>query len=313
MSQVSEMRVRDIKRRLARTHGYGADELGRMLDKKELIHALAFEEHKIRQVETAEFQRQVIIQAIVVTVAAGALVVFWPLIKHVWEVAHVNFVVYTDRKKLEARRCWELQSFYGCLGVCCMFVVDFLQIWLTGSVILSWIMTSKWFFPVPSLPIRPAAMMGGQVSTGPLARYGINVGPMLITWVLRFLQGRLEIWTGRALSNSRKAQTKQTKKQRREHETPEEREARRAARRARRAAREEEQQRRKEQEESMQRQQTEGPDNVAENDDATFPAFNDLDTEPSIDEKRAAAAAAAEARSKQEAANDSYSAMDDLD
>lgn len=127
MNQVSEMRVRDIKRRLARTHGFGADEIGRMIDKKDLIHALAFEEHKVRQTENAEFQRQLFIQATIVTVVAGALVLVWPLLKHVYEVAHVNFVVYTDRKLLEARRCWELKSFYGSLGVGCMFIVDFLR------------------------------------------------------------------------------------------------------------------------------------------------------------------------------------------
>jgi len=314
MNQVSEMRVRDIKRRLARTHGFGADELGRMLDKKELIHALAFEEHKVRQVENAEFQRQLFIQAIIVTVLAGALVLFWPLLSHVWEVAHVNFVVYTDRKRLEARRCWELKSFYGALGVCCMFIVDFLQIWLTGSVILSWVMTSKYFFPVPSLPIRPAAMMSGPVSSGPLARYGVNVGPMVITWGLRFLQGRLETWTGRALSNAHRAQTQQHKKQRRDNETPEEKEARRAARRARRAAREEE--KRRQEEASRQQSQTQ-PVQQEDDIDGDFPEFHDLDStnnvEPSMDEKRAAAAAAAEARSKQEPIDDSYTALDELD
>ena len=300
MVQVSQMRVRDIKRRLARTHGFGADELGRMLDKKELIHALAYEEHKVRQLENADFQRKLFIQATIVTVAAGLLLLFWPLLRHVWEVAHVNFVVYADRKRLEARRCWELRSFYGSLGVCCMCIVDFLQIWLTGSVILSWVMSSKYFFPIPSLPIRPAAMMGGPVSSGPLARYGINVGPMLITWVLRFLQGRLETWTGRALSNAHRAQIK---KSRRENETPEEKEARRAARRARKAAREEEQKRGEEASQQQEAQST-------------------YDLEPTMDEKRSAAAAAAEARSKktatearatQEAAVDNYSALDELD
>jgi hypothetical protein len=312
MGQVSEMRVRDIKRRLARTHGYGADELGRMLDKKELIHALAFEEHKVRQVENAEFQRQLFIQATIATLAAGALLLFWPLLRHVWEVAHVNFVVYTDRKQLEARRCWELRSFYGSLGVCCMFILDFLQIWLTASVILSWVMTSnKYFFPIPSLPIRPAAMMGGPVSSGPLARYGVNVGPMLVTWVLRFLQGRLETWTGRALSKAHRAQTK---KSRRENETPEEKEARRAARRARRAAREEEQN----QKGAASRQQEAQPTPPAsQEEEKDFPAFHDLDStndvEPTLEQKRTAAATAAEARSKQEPMVDSYTALDELD
>ena len=49
LSEITELRVRDIKRRLSRTHGYGADELARMLDKKELINALAYEEHRQRQ------------------------------------------------------------------------------------------------------------------------------------------------------------------------------------------------------------------------------------------------------------------------
>jgi hypothetical protein len=309
MAQVSEMRVRDIKRRLARTHGFDASELGRMLDKKELIHALAFEEHKVRQAENAEFQRQLFIQATIATVLAGALVLFWPLLKHLYEVAHVNFVVYTDRKLLEARRCWELKSFYGSVGVCFMFIVDFLQIWLTVSVILSWVMTSKYFFPVPSLPIRPAAMMGGQVSNGPLARYGLNVGPMVITWGLRFLQGRLETWTGRALSDARRAQTEQSKKQRRENETPEEKEVRRAARRARRDAREEEKRKAAAIRQTQSRRE--------EMDDSAFPEFDDFNqtdkTEPSIDEKRISAATAAESRSKQETIDDSYTAMDELD
>ena len=43
MSDVRDMRVRDIKRRLSLSHGYSADELGRILDKAELIQALSFE------------------------------------------------------------------------------------------------------------------------------------------------------------------------------------------------------------------------------------------------------------------------------
>lgn len=146
------------------------------------------------------------------------------------------------------------------------------------------------------------------MSSGPLARYGVNVGPMVITWALRFLQGRLETWTGRALSKAHREQTKQAKKQRREHETPEEREARRAARRARKAAREEQ----KQQQEAAPQPSTQ-QDQV--DDDNGFPALDEhLDhREPSVDEKRSAAASAAEARSRQELHNDSYTALDELD
>ena len=44
--EISDMRARDIKRRLARKHGYDPDELSRMIDKKDLINTLSFEEHK---------------------------------------------------------------------------------------------------------------------------------------------------------------------------------------------------------------------------------------------------------------------------
>ena len=84
------------------THGYGASKLGRILDKKELIEALAIEEHKIRQVRREEFQCQFFVQALIVTLLAGAVILFWPLIQHGWDVAHVNFVIDSDRKRLEA-------------------------------------------------------------------------------------------------------------------------------------------------------------------------------------------------------------------
>ena len=93
--EISEMRARDIKRRLARTHGYGADELARMIDKKDLINTLSFEEHKVYQQE-AERRKWIRFKSTVIYTCVAVLVVmFWPLLRHAWEVAHVNFVVYT--------------------------------------------------------------------------------------------------------------------------------------------------------------------------------------------------------------------------
>ena len=241
MQEVTVMRVRDIKRRLTRQHGYSADEVARMLDKKDLIQALAFEEHKDRQVELAEAHRDLRWKGIIVSTLIGALMLFWPLLKHLYEVASVNFVVYTDRKLHEASRCLELKSVLGCLGVLFMGILDLLQIWLTGSVLLGWVTESKYFFPIPNIPIRPATMMGGPVSQGPLAKYGFNVGPMVITWFFRFLNGLLEGWVGRAL----KASMKRQREQARADENPEEKAARKAVKKARK----EEEKRQREEEE----------------------------------------------------------------
>lgn len=234
MSDVSQMRARDIKRRLSRQHGYGADELSRILDKKELIRTLAFEEYKIQQAYERKLTASLRNRAIIVSLLAIVVIYCWPLLSHLWEVVWVNVVVYYDKKTYEAKRCRELSSALGLIGVMAMLVLDVMQIWLTASVVLSWVMTSKYFFPVPSLSIKPAQIMGGAVASGPLSGYGINVGPMVVTWALRFAQWKVEQWTGQALSSA----MQRKKQQARAQENLEEREIRKAERRARRAARE---------------------------------------------------------------------------
>lgn len=254
MQEVRQMRVRDIKRRLARTHGYAADELGRMLDKEELIQTLSFEEHKEREKETMELKRQLMTQGIVIALIAVLVVLGMPLWQQLYDVGSVNFVVYTDRKKYEAKRCIELRSGLGALGILLMAIVDGLQLWLSASVLLSWFTTSKYFFPIPSLPFRPAEFMGGQVAAGPLSKYGVNLGPMAISWAFRFVNGQLESLTGRALSRAYQKQ----KKESRNNETPEERAARKAARKAaKKAAREEAERKRQEDHEAEEKRRKE--------------------------------------------------------
>jgi hypothetical protein len=98
-------------------------------------------------------------------------------------------------------------------------------------------------FPIPSLPIRPGQFMGEKVANGPLGRYGMNIAPMAITWSVGFVRGKIEYWTGKALS----AAARLRRKEARSGETEEERKARKAAKKAsKRAARED--QERKQQE-----------------------------------------------------------------
>lgn len=228
IDQVMQLRVRDIKRRLVRQHGYGADEVARVLDKKELIETLAFEEHKIRQKELEQVKRNLVWKGIFTALVVGAITLFWPLLRHLWEVASINLVVYTDRKRFEAQRCWDFKSVLGCVIVLLMGLLDLSQLWMTVSILLSWFMTSKYFFPMPNLSIRPAALMGGPISQGSLAGYGINLAPMVLSWAFRFVHGRLERLVGLALKSAQQRQ----KKQQRAQETPEERTARKNAKRA---------------------------------------------------------------------------------
>ncbi|KAL7530013.1 hypothetical protein ACHAWF_003207 [Thalassiosira exigua] len=241
--EIAEMRARDIKRRLARAHGYEPDELAKMIDKKDLINTLSFEEHKAHQIEADRIKWIRFKTTVIYTCAAIAVVMFWPLLRHAVEVAHVNFVVYTDRRKYEIKRCRDFHSLKGYFGIFFLFIIDVLSFWLSASVLLSWVMRSKWFFPTPNIPIRPAQLLTPQGGdAGALGKYGINVGPMIITWCFRFLNGQVEAMIGRAMAEAldrEKRREKEERKRVRREERAMEKEARREARRQARKAKEE--------------------------------------------------------------------------
>merc|ERR1740124_1259174 len=123
-----------------------------------------------------------------------------------------------DKRTHEAGRCRELKSFKGFFGILLLSLVEGLHFWLTVSVILSWVMTSKYFFPIPSVAVRPAALLAGASGMGggnnPLAGYGINIGPMVVTFCLRFVKGRIEMWMGRVLDKANRQQKSDRKEAR---------------------------------------------------------------------------------------------------
>eukprot|EP00565_Helicotheca_tamesis_P003441 CAMPEP_0185732010 /NCGR_PEP_ID=MMETSP1171-20130828/14627_1 /TAXON_ID=374046 /ORGANISM="Helicotheca tamensis, Strain CCMP826" /LENGTH=379 /DNA_ID=CAMNT_0028401393 /DNA_START=403 /DNA_END=1542 /DNA_ORIENTATION=+ len=252
------MRARDIKRRLSRSHGYSNTELAKMIDKKELIHTLSYEEHKVYQKMEQKKKRAQMKQGIIVALICVCVVLFWPLIVQAWEVASVNFVVYTDKKKYELSRCHELSSNLGYIGILLLFFLDLLQLWLTASVLLSWFISSsntylyKYLFPIPRLSVRPAALLAGAMggNAGPLGQYGINIGSMLITWMLRYTKSKVETWIGTVFSRAMKKQRKEKKRQQKQQEEWESKEDREERRRLK-ALRKEERKKRREEEERM--------------------------------------------------------------
>lgn len=239
--EISEMRVRDIKRRLVRGHGYGSDEVAKMIDKKELINALSYEEHRTMQKDAERRKRIAFRRSIIVALVCIIFVMFRPLLVHAWEVLAVNFEVYTDKKRYEVKRIREFRSIKALFGLLLVVIVDCLQFWLSSSVLLSWVMKSKYFFPVPYIPVKPAALIatatGNTGGAGPLGSYGLNVGPMVISWLFRFLNGRVEQFMGKALVDAHKKQKKEAKAKRKLAEKLEAAAAKAAAKAERKAAR----------------------------------------------------------------------------
>lgn len=151
--------------------------------------------------------------------------------------------LFSDKRKHEMGRCRQFNTVKGYVGMFLLIVIDLLSFWLSTSVLLSWIMRSKWFFPVPFIPIRPAQLLtpkGGDAGT--LGNYGINVGPMVISFVFRFLGGRVETMVGNAMSEALKRQKRREKekiKQMRKQERAKEKMAKQEAKRQAAKAKEE--------------------------------------------------------------------------
>ena len=106
-----------------------------------------------------------------------------------------------------------------------MFIIDGLSTWLSVSVLLSWVMRSKYFFPVPHIPIKPAQLLAGGLGgdAGALGQYGINVGPMIISGLFRFLNNRVEGMIGNAMAKAFQMQRKNARKEERAREKEERR------------------------------------------------------------------------------------------
>jgi hypothetical protein len=227
-AEVSAMRVRDLKWHLARRHGFGADEIGRMIDKKDLIEALAIEEEKARIKAGRHRKRRRVQSSVLWSLAAVAAAICWPLIRQAIDIVHVNAVVYYDRKCYEVGVCREHRSLLAAAGFMCMFAIDALQLWLSISITLSWFVRRRWwFFPTPNLPVRPGQFMGEEVAKSQAGNYGINVGPMVLTWLMRYVHSKIESWTGRALVRAQR----EHRKRQRDAETSQERAARKEAKR----------------------------------------------------------------------------------
>jgi len=246
--EISSMRVRDLKRHLAHRHGYSHEELSKILDKKDLISNLLYEEDKLRSQQQSKQQRYHFWNLALTTVLAIVLVAGMPLWIQVMNVISVNFVVYTDRLTYGLSQCYQYRSSSAVIWFICLLLLDLCQLWLSLSIAASWILSkhyrakyAHWLFPTPSFAVHPAQFLGNpQISQGPLGSYGINIAPMVISWGLRYAHAYVERWTGLALAKAQRAQQKKE----REWETPDQRAARKAAKKeAKRQAKQQAQER----------------------------------------------------------------------
>lgn len=118
-------------------------------------------------------------------------------------------------------------------------------------------------FPVPNIPIRPAAILSSLSSADgsrsnssqtshPLGRYGINIGPMIISWLFRFGNGKVELLVGKAIARKLKKERKQQRKDEKRMQKEQE-EKERLQRKAERRRRREERKRMEEMQKFMQK------------------------------------------------------------
>jgi hypothetical protein len=78
-----------------------------------------------------------------------------------------------------------------------------------------------------------SSVLNGYISTYSPGKYGINVGPMVISWSFRFINGKVEAMIGRAMADAltrQKRREKEEMKRIKKEERAKEKEARRVAR-----------------------------------------------------------------------------------
>ena len=241
--EYTSLRTREIKRRLALDHGYEQKEIAMMIHKSELVHALCREAYKEQKRKQSDLNRKRFWHIGGTIIIASVIYFLSPVWMQGYDIVSVNFVVYTDRKRHEASRCLEIGSFLGFIGFIFLFILEMLSFWLSISVLLSWFITrNKYFFPVPSIPVRPGALLNSATGGNPsnrqgLAGYSVNCGPMAISWILGFLNRKVQEWMGRCLAKAQREQKKATKKAaKKSQRTPEERAARKLEKAAKKAA-----------------------------------------------------------------------------
>lgn len=230
-----ELRTREIRRRLSVNHGYDPKELAVMIHKPELVHALSREVYKEREKKKSDMNRKRLWHMGGTVVIASLIYFLSPVWMQAYDIISVNYVVYTDRKCHEASRCLEIGSFLGCIGFILLFILEMLSFWLSASVLLSWFVTrNKYFFPVPSIPLRPGALLNSAKGISPanrqgLSEYSFNCGPMAISWALGFLNRKVQAWMGRCLAKAQRRQQKTERKAERKAERKQAKKSQRSA------------------------------------------------------------------------------------
>lgn len=102
LSDISSLRVREIKYRLSHRYGYTPQKLSRILDKTELVHLLSYEEHMAYN-EQQEKQRTIDKNrrwriSIIIGIAGIGIKMLFPFIRHLYSIVAINFVVYAGKR-----------------------------------------------------------------------------------------------------------------------------------------------------------------------------------------------------------------------
>jgi hypothetical protein len=70
--------------------------------------------------------------------------------------------------------------------------------------------------------------MGKEIANSSIGSYGLNLGSMAVTWVMRFAHGNIERWTGKAMAAAHRQKASVDKASRKEAKRKAKEEAERA-------------------------------------------------------------------------------------
>ena len=187
------LRAKDL-RKILFDLGFSQNEVRRHIDKNELIGLILAAFQSRKDSRSAELNHLFLLRTSFIAFLVVLAVVFHKQLLHAL-VAAIRYIwgehwMFQEKFRL-IRKSVKYRLFLAgsCLVLSCF--IDCIIPLINLSTLLSWFVPSdslirNYLFPSPYIPLSPSSALG----TG--STMGLNVGPMLMLWILKILKNKLE-------------------------------------------------------------------------------------------------------------------------
>jgi hypothetical protein len=187
------LRTKDIKKILLEL-GIDRNEINKHLDKDELIALVqeTIQKQVSQRDEDLKFHyyTKIAIYSLIIILITLFYKHILAIILSTGQSLWGDYWIFTEKFKL-VRQCIKYRILLALLAISTSCIIDVAIPLIHISTLLSWVIPSSSFlrqylFPTPHFPISPHSILGRGPTTG------LNIGPMVFLWVLKYSKDKLE-------------------------------------------------------------------------------------------------------------------------